>query len=43
MTFDDHIKDLCRKANKKLGALGSVTLCMGLAKKKLLMNSFSAA
>ena len=43
LTFDDHIKDLCRKANSKLCALGRVTPYMGLGKKKLLMNSFFAA
>ena len=43
MTFDDHIKDLSRKANSKLGALGTVTLYMRLAKKKLQTNSFFAA
>ena len=43
LAFDDHIKDLCRKANSKLGALGRVTPYMGLAKKKLLMNSIFAS
>ena len=43
LTFVDHIKGLCRKANSKLGTLGRVTPCMGLAKKKLLMNSFFVA
>ena len=31
---------LCRKANSKLGALGTVTPYMGLSKLKLLINSF---
>ena len=39
--FDDHIKDLRKKANSKLGALVRVTPNTGLAKKKkMLMNSF---
>ena len=42
LTFDDH-KDMCRKANNKLCALGRVTLYVGLGKRKLLMNSFFAA
>ena len=40
LTFVDHIKGLCRKANSKLGTLGRVTPCMGLAKKKLLIIPF---
>ena len=43
LTFDDHIKDIYRKANNKLCALGRVTLYMGLGKKKLQMNSFFEA
>ena len=43
LTFDDHIKDMCRKANSKLWALGRVTPYMSLGKKKLLINSFFAA
>ena len=43
LTFDDPMKDLCREANNKLCALGMVTPCMGLGRKKLLMNSFFAA
>ena len=31
LTFDHHIKDLCRKANSRLGALGRVISFMGLA------------
>ena len=42
LTFDDHIKDQWKKANSKVGALGRVTQYMGLAKTKLLMNSFFA-
>ena len=43
LTFDDHIKDMCRKANNKLCVLGSVTPYLGHGKKKLLLNSFFAA
>lgn len=39
LTFDD----LCREANNKLCELGMVTPRMGLARKKLLMNSFFVA
>ena len=42
LTFVGHIKDLCRKTNSKLCALGSVTQYMALEKKKLLKNSFFA-
>ena len=40
MSFDNHIKGLCRKANSRLGTLGTVTPYMGLVK-KLQMNSFT--
>ena len=43
LTFDDHVKDMCRKSNSKLGALGRITAYMGLGKKKFLMNSYFAA
>ena len=43
LTFDGHIKDICRKANNKLRVLRRITPYMGLGKKKLLMNSFFAA
>ena len=33
MSFDNHIKGLCRKANSRLGTLGKVTPYMGLVKK----------
>ena len=32
LTFEDHIKDLCRKANSKLCALGRVTPYISLGK-----------
>ena len=34
LTFDDLIKDMCRKADNKLCALGRITPYMGLGKKK---------
>ena len=40
MSFDNHIKGLCRKANSRLGTLGKVTPYMGLVN-KLQMNSFT--
>ena len=38
LTFNDHIKDMYRKINSNLGALGKVISYMGLAKNKLLKN-----
>ena len=35
LTFHDHIKDLCRKANNNLCALGRVTPYMGFGKKEI--------
>ena len=32
MSFDNHTKGLCRKANSRLGTLGKVTPYIGLAK-----------
>ena len=40
LSFDTHIKGLCKKANNKLRALARATPYMPLKKKKLLMNSF---
>ena len=40
LRFDDHIQDLCNKANKKLRALARVTPYMNLQKRKVLMNAF---
>ena len=34
LTFHDHTKDLCRKPNSNLCALGRVTSYMGLGKKE---------
>ena len=38
--FDDHIQDLCNKANRKLRALARATLYMNLQQRKVLMNAF---
>ena len=40
LRFDDHIQDLCNKANRKLGALARVTPYMNLQKIKFLINAF---
>ena len=40
LNFDNHIKDLCRKANQKLRELARVTPYMNVEKKRILMNSF---
>ena len=41
LAFDDHIKDLCRKANSKLGALARVTpLAIYGSCKKEITNEF---
>ena len=40
LRFDDHIQDLCNKANRKLRALGRATPYMNLQKRKVLINAF---
>ena len=40
LRFDDHIQDLCNKANRKLRALARRTPYMNLQKRKVLMNAF---
>ena len=40
LRFDDHIQDLCNKANRKLRALARATPYMNLQKRKVLMNAF---
>ena len=40
LTFDNHVANLCKKANNKLRALTSATPYMTTEKRKLLMNSF---
>ena len=43
LRFDDHIQDLCNKANRKLRALARATRYMNLQKRKILMNVFFSA
>ena len=40
LRFDDHIQNLCNKANRKLRALARATPYMNLQKRKVLMNAF---
>ena len=40
LRFDDHIQDLCNKANRKLRALTRATPYMNLQKRKVLMYAF---
>ena len=40
LTFDDHISDICKKASTKISALARVTPCMGIVKKRILINTF---
>ena len=40
LRFDDHIQDLCNKANIKLRALAPATSYMNPQKRKVLMNAF---
>ena len=40
LRFDDHIQDICNKANRKLQVLACATLYMNLQKRKILMNAF---
>ena len=40
LTFDDHVKDICKKAKKKLRTLARTTPYMKAKTKNLLVNSF---
>ena len=40
LTFDTHIKDICKKAGLKLNALARITPYMDLNKKRFLLNTF---
>ena len=42
LTFLEHIKSLCSKANKKLCALSRVSKCMGINKRCILMKSHNS-
>ena len=37
--FDYHLSEICKKASRKLYALGTVTPYMNLPKRKILMNA----
>ena len=40
LTFDNHVANLCKKANNRLRPLGRATPYMTIEKRKLLINSF---
>ena len=40
LSFDYHLSEICKKASRKLYALGRVTRYMNLSKRKILMNAF---
>ena len=40
LLFDDHLSEICKRAGRKLYALGKVTSYMNLSKRKVLMNAF---
>ena len=40
LTFDDHISDICKKVGRKISALARVAPYMGIAKKRILTNTF---
>ena len=40
LSFDYHLSEMCKKASRKLYALGIVTPYMNLSKRKILMNAF---
>ena len=41
LSFDKHIKTICKKASNKLRALARVTPYMAIERKNVLMNSFA--
>ena len=43
LTFDQHISDLCERADRKVNALARITPYMSLTKRRLLMNFFFRA
>ena len=40
LSFDFHISEICKKASRKVCALGRITSGMSLSKKRNLMNAF---
>ena len=43
LTFNTHIKGLCKKAGSKISALSRITPYMNISKRRLIMNSFFAS
>ena len=40
LNFNEHISDLCKKANRKISALASIAPFMSIEKRKVVMNAF---
>ena len=40
LTFDCHVSDLCKKANRKINALARIPPFINITKRRILMNSF---
>ena len=40
LTFNPHVKNLCKKAGEKLHALARIANYMGINKKRSIMNAF---
>ena len=40
LTFDYHVSDMCKKANRKINALARIEPFININKKRILMNSF---
>ena len=40
LTFDRHVSDMCKKANKKINALSIIATFMNINKKRILLKSF---
>ena len=40
LTFDCHVSDMCKKANRKIKALARIAPFIKINKRRILMNSF---
>ena len=40
LSFEQHVEDLCKKANQKINALARIAYYMNLEQRKLILNSF---
>ena len=40
LTFDYHLSDMCKKANRKINALARIAPLININKRHILMNSF---